>query len=210
MKVNNSEKLVWKYKCTPFYYLISIFIGSFLSILILITILIGVLGNYEDLLDIKNIIIIILLAFIIPLYLLYRWGKYFFILRVKKSKFSIKPKLLSFTKRFDLLKIKSIEFLLTRTRFSYSPHIIGRDVNLLYIYITINIKDLSEKTHTFNIIRFYNYETTADAPFIDKKNAMKSKFINALEDLKHLLPNLILIKDEIKEEFEIFKKNKTI
>jgi hypothetical protein len=134
MKVHNSEKLVWKHKCIPFYYIAGIFIGSSTCIIFFIAFIIIVLLNYEGFCDIIDIIIITPLALVFPFYLLYKWGKYFFILRVKKSKFSIKPKLLAFTKRFDLSEIKSIEFLLTRARFRYSPDIIGSDVNLLYIY----------------------------------------------------------------------------
>jgi hypothetical protein len=76
-------------------------------------------------------------------------------------------------------------------------------MSIYYIYITIILKDALEKTHVFNVIRFYNYKTTIDTPFIEKRNAMKSRFINDLEDLKSLFPNLVSIRDEIQEEFEI-------
>ncbi len=164
-----------------------------------------ILLDYRGFSDIINIIIITPIALIFPFCLLFLWGKYFFILKVKKSRFSIKPKLLAFKKRFDLSEIKSIEFLLTRARHIYRPAG-GGNVNLLYIYTTITIKEASEKTHTFNVIRFYFYKTNADTPFIEKRNAMKSQFINALEDLRRLFPNLVLIKDEIQEEFEVIKK----
>jgi len=203
MKINNSKKLFWKYKCIPFYYLATICVGSSPCIIFLIAIMIVILFDYRGFSDIINIIIIIPIALILPFYLLFRWGRYFFILKVKESRFSIKPKLLAFTKRFDLSEIKSIEFLLTRARHIYRSAIIGSDVNLLYIFMTITIKDASEKAHAFNVIRYYSYNTTADTPFIEKKNSMKSQFINALEDLKHLFPNLILIRNEIQEEFEI-------
>ena len=203
MKVNNSEKLGWKYKCIPFDYIAGIFMGSSLCIIFLIAVLIVILLDYRGISDIISIIIIIPLSLILPFCLLYICSKYFFILKIKESRFSIKPKLLAFAKKFDLSEIESIEFLLTRARHRFGYGIIGSDVNLLYIYLTITIKDASEKTHTFNVIRFYNYKTIADTPFIDKRNTMKSQFINALEDLKRLFPNLVLIKDEIQEEFEI-------
>ncbi len=196
MKVNNSEKLVWKHKCIPFYYLGGIFRYSSTCIIFLIAGIILILLNYEGFCDIIDIIIIIPFALILPFYLLYKWGKYFFILTVKRSKFSIKPKLLAFTKRFDLSEINSVEFLLTRARFRY---IIRSDVNLLYIYITVILKVVLEKTYVFNVIRFYKYKTTIDTPFIDRK----SRFINDLEDLKRLFPNMVSIRDEVQDEFEI-------
>ncbi len=196
MKVNKSEKLVWKHKCIPFYYLAGIFAGSSTCIIFLIAGIILILLNYKGFSDIIDIIIATPLALLFPFYLLYKYGKYFFILKVKRSKFSIKPKLLAFTKRFDLSEIKSIEFLLKRARLRY---ILGSDVNLLYIYITIILKDALEKTHVFNVIRFYIYKTTIEPPFIDRK----SRFINDLEDLKRLFPNLVSIRDEIQEEFDI-------
>ena len=198
MKVNKSEKLVWKHKCIPFYYLAGIFGYSSICIVFLIPIIIGMLLNYKGFSDIIDIIIVAPLFLLLPFCLLYIWGKYFFILKVKRSKFSIKPKLLAFTKRFDLSEIKSIEFLLTKTRLRYRS-----DVNLLYIYITIILKDALEKTHVFNVIRFYAYKMTIDTPFLEKRNAMKSRFINDLEDLKRLFPNLVSIRDEIQDEFEI-------
>ncbi len=203
MKVNKSEKLVWKHKCIPFYYLSTIFVVSSICIVFLIPIIILILLNYKGFSDIIDIIIVTHLALLFLFYSLYKWGKNFFILKVKESKFSIKPKLLAFTKRFDLSEIKSIEFLLTRARLRYRPNIFGSDVNLLYIYITIILKDALEKTHVFNLIRFYDYKTTIDTPFIEKRNAMKSRFINDLEDLKCLFPNLVSIRDEIQDEFDI-------
>ncbi|TFG22093.1 MAG: hypothetical protein EU529_11450 [Promethearchaeota archaeon] len=205
MKFNNSKKLVWKYKCIPFYWSASIFAYSSPCIIFLIPILIGILIDYRGFSDIINIIILIPIILIFPFYLLLRWGRYFFFLKAKTSRFSIKPKLLAFKKRFDLSEIKSIEFLLKRARHLYSN---SSHVNLLSIYTTITIKEVSEKTHTFNIIRFYNYKTNADIPFVEKRKAMKSLFINALEDLRCLFPDLILIKDEIQEEFEIVKKKR--
>ena len=198
MKVKKSEKLVWKHKCIPFYWLASIFGYSFPCIIFLIVIMILILLDYRGFSDIINIIIITPIALLFPFCLLFLWGKYFFILKVKKSRFSIKPKLLAFTKRFDLSEIKSIEFLLTKTRLRYRS-----DVNLLYIYITIILKDALEKTHVFNVIRFYAYKMTIDTPFLEKRNAMKSRFINDLEDLKRLFPNLVSIRDEIQDEIEI-------
>ncbi len=206
MKVKKSEKLVWKHKCIPFYWLASIFGYSFPCIIFLIVIMILILLDYRGFSDIINIIIITPIALLFPFCLLFLWGKYFFILKVKKSRFSIKPKLLAFTKRFDLSEIKSIEFLLTKTRLRYSPAIFGSDGNLLYIYVTIILKDALEKTHVFNVIRFYDYKTTIDTLFrhpIEKRNAMKSRFINDLEDLKRLFPNLVSIRDEIQDEIEI-------
>jgi hypothetical protein len=128
-----------------------------------------ILLDFRGFSDIINIIIIIPLALIVPFCLLYIWGKYFFLLKVKGSKFSVKPKLLAFKKRFDLSEIKSIEFLLTKLKWRYRPTIIGSSVNLLYIYITITINDASGKVHSFNVIRVFNYKTTADTPFIEKK-----------------------------------------
>lgn len=203
MNDNNSEKLVWKHKSIPTNHLISLIIGSSFCILFLLIIVIGILLNFKDLNDIRFIIIIIPLFLAFPIYLFYKWGNCFFVLRVKGSKFFIKPKLLAFKKRFDLSEIKSIEFLLTKLKFRYRLNIIGSDFNLLCIYITITINDASGKVHSFNVIRVYEYSTTVDTPFIEKKNAMKSQFINALEDLRRLFPNLVLIKDEMQEEFEI-------
>lgn len=203
MKVNNSEKLVWKHKCFPFYHLATIFIGSSTCIIFFVAVIIIILLNYEGFCDIIDIIIITPIALALPFYLLYTSGKYFFILKVKESKFSIKPKLLAFTKRFDLSEIKSIEFLLTRTKLIIKRAIKGSDRNILHIHITIRISDSLGEAHIFNIIRFYDYLVTIDTPFIEKRNAMKSRFINDLEDLKRLFPNLVSIRDEIQEEFEI-------
>ena len=203
MKVNNSEKLIWKHKSIPINYLVGILVGSSPCIIFFQVIIIGIMRNYVGFYDILFIVIIIPVSLALPLYLLHKWGKYFFILKMRGSKFFIKPKLLAFTKRFDLSEIKSIEFLLTRTRLSYRPSIIGSDNNLFHIHITINIIDSLGETHIFNIIRVYEYKTTIDTPFIEKRSAMTSKFINDLKDLKYLLPNLISIRDEIQEELEI-------
>ena len=166
-------------------------------------IIIIILFNYNGFWDIIFIIVITPLSLALLFYLLYKWGKYFFFLRVKGSNFFIKPKLLAFTKRFGLSEIQSIEFLLTKTRLSYRPSIIGSDNNLFYIHITINIIDSLRDTHFFNVIRVYEYKTSIDTPFIEKRNDMMSRFISDLEDLKRLFPTLVSIRDEIQEEFEI-------
>jgi len=207
MKVNNSEKLVWKCKNTPFYYIAGIFTGSILCIVFLQVVITITLLNYRGIDDIIFIIIITPLSLALPLYLLYKWGKFFFILKLKGSEFFIKPKLLGFTKRFELSEIKSIEFLLTKVRYRYSPNIIGKngkDDNLLYLYLTISLEDRLGNLYVFNVIRFYQYKTTADTPFIDKSYAMKTQFISELEVLKRLFPDMVSIRDNVQKDFEIF------
>ena len=207
MKVNNSEKIVWKQKCIPFDYIAGIFVGSSICIIFLQVIITGILLNYRGFDDIIFLIIITPLSLALPFYLVCKCGKYFFILKVKGTIFFIKPKLLAFTKRFDLSEIKSIEFLLTRARYRYSPNIIGKDAkddNILYLYLTISIKNRLGKFYVFNVIRFYRYKTTADTPFLEKSYAVKDQFINELEGLKRLFPNMISIQDEVQKEFEIY------
>lgn len=207
MKVNNSEKIVWKQKCIPFDYSAGIFVGSITCIIFLQAVIMIILLNYRGFDDIIFLIIITPLSLALPFYLVCKWGKYFFILKVKGSKFFIKPKLLAFTKKFDFSEIKSIEFLLTRARFRYYPNVIGKDVkdnNILYLYLTIIIKDMLENPYIFSVIRFYRYKTTADTPFLEKSYAVKDQFINELEGLKRLFPNVISIQDEVQKEFEIY------
>ncbi len=207
MKVNNSEKLVWKHKCIPFSYIARIFRGSILCIIFLQVVITITLLDYRGFEDIIFLIILIPVSLALPLFLLYSWGKYFFILKVKGTKFFIKPKLLAFTKRFDLSEIKSIEFLLTRARYRYSPNIIGKDAkdnNILYLYLTISLKNILGKFYVFNVIRYYRYKTTADTPFIDKSYVVKAQFINELEDLKRFFPDIVSIRDEVQKDFEIF------
>jgi len=178
--------------------------GSSLPVIFLIVFIYETFLYYKGFSDLIYIITYIPIALIILFCFFKVWGKYFFSLRVKRSKFSIRPKLLSFTKRFKLSKIKSIDILLPRARHIYKPDLLlGRsDDNYLYIYITITIKDVLERTHIFKLIRFYVFRTTKKTPFVEKKNEVTSKFSNALKDLKRLLPTLVSIRDEIKEEFE--------
>ena len=201
--MNSSEKLVWKQKCIPFYYVASIFFGSSLCIIFLIAVLMAILLDFRGYSDIVSIIVIIPIALIFPFCLLYKWSKYFFILKVKNSKFSIKSKLLAFTKKFHLSEIESIEFILRKLNLVIQRASWGSDRNRLYIYITINIIDSLRDVHKFNIIRFYDYLVSADTLFIEKKNAMKFQFINSLEDLKHLFPNIVSIRNEFSEDVEI-------
>ena len=203
--MNSSEKLVWKHKSIPFYYINGIFFGSSPCIIFLIAVLMAILLDFRGYSDIVSIIVIIPIALIFPFCLLYKWGKYFFILKVKNSKFSIKSKLLAFTKKFNLSEIESIEFILRKLNLVIQRRVTGDNRNRLYIYITINIIDSLRDVHKFNIIRFYDYLVSADTLFIEKKNAMKFQFINSLEDLKHLFPNIVSIRDEFSEDV-IFKK----
>ena len=201
--MNSSEKLVWKLKSIPFCYASSILMGSSPCIIFLIAVLMAILLDFRGYSDIVSIIVIIPIALIFPFCLLYKWSKYFFILKVKNSKFSIKSKLLSFTKKFNLSEIESIEFILRKLNLVIQRRVTGDNRNRLYIYITINIIDSLRDVHKFNIIRFYDYLVSADTLFIEKKNAMKFQFINSLEDLKHLLPNIVSIRNEFSEDVEI-------
>ena len=209
MKVNNSEKIVWKHRCAPSYYTTGILIVSIMCIVFLQIFITPTLLDFSGLNDIIFIITITPIFLALPFYLLYKWGKYFFILKVQGSTFSIKTRLIAFTKRFYLSEIQSMEFLLTRARYRYypNPSIIGKDVkdnNLLYLYLTIILKDIQEREYTFKVIRFYHYRTTPDTPFLDKSYAVKDQFINELINLKILFPNIVSVRDEVQRNFDIF------
>ena len=207
MKISNSEKVIWKHRCVPSYYINGILVGSSINIVFLQVFITLTWLDFRGVNDIIFIIVITPIFLSLPFYLLYKWGKYFFILRVQGSTFSIKTKLLAFTKRFDLSRIQSIEFLLKRARYRYSPNIIGKNVkddNLLYLYLTIILRNIGGGEQVFKVIRFYHYKTTEYTPCLDKSYAMKDQFINELINLKTLFPNIVSVRDKVQRNFDIF------